>query len=275
MALSGPRVQKGMEGRYHQLGLDAKTRARAERAISDHLSGGRHLTRKELVDVLRSARIDDDGQRLPHLLMHCELESVICSGRVRGKDQTYALFDERVPQISRFDRDSAVAQLVRRYLKSHGPATVKDMAWWSGLTMTDLRTGLAAAGATSEEREGVTLWSIDAPPRGGPRRARVQLLQNYDEFVVGYTESRYVGDPKAETMKARFHARDLPGATVLLGSRAVGHWRRAMKGRVLEVEVLLYERLRGPDSVALEEAAQELGRFLGRETRLHVGILDG
>lgn len=273
MALSGPRVQKGVESRYRELGLDAKTRARAERVITKHLADGHHLTRKELADVLRSSRIDDDGQRLPYLLAHCELEGVICSGRVRGKHQTYALFDERVPQGSRFDRDSAVTEVVRRYLKSHGPATVKDMAWWSGLTMTDLRNGLADAGATSEERDGLTLWSIGTAPRGGTRRARVQLLQNYDELVVGYTESRYFGDPRAETMKARFHARDLPGATVMLGSRAVGHWRRPMKGKAVEVEVLLYEKLRGSDASALEEAAAELGRFIGRETRLRVEIL--
>jgi hypothetical protein len=184
------------------------------------------------------------------------------------------LFDERVPQIARFDRDSAVTQLVRRYLKSHGPATVKDMAWWSGLTTTDLRAGLAEAGAESEEHDGLTLWSLGVAPRGGPRRARVQLLQNYDELIVGYTQSRYLGDPRAETMKARFNARDLPGATVMLGSRAVGHWRRPTKGKVVEVELSLYEKLRGPDATALEEAVEEFGRFIGRETRLQVQVLN-
>lgn len=275
-ALSGPRVQRGLESRYRQLGLDAKSRARGERLIARRLEGAVHLTRAELAAILRRSRLDVDGQRLPHLLMHCELAAVICSGRVRGKTQTYALFDERVPRGRSFDRDLALVELVRRYLNGHGPATVKDMSWWSGLTASDLREGLEGIGAEASSAvvNGHTLWWIEKEPRGGRRKPAIQLLQAYDEFVVGYTESRYLGDPRASSVKAAFTDRSIPNGTVMLGPRVVGHWRRSSKQKLVELEVLLYERLRGADAEeALATAAGDLGTFMGTEVHVRTTLM--
>lgn len=97
LALSGPRVQQGNRGRYVQLGLDARALARGERLIVAALSEGGRLTRKELAAALDRARFDRDGQRMPHLLMHCELEAVIGSGGLSGNQQTYTLLDGCVP----------------------------------------------------------------------------------------------------------------------------------------------------------------------------------
>jgi hypothetical protein len=274
MALTGPRVQKAVEPRYGQLGLDTKTRSLAEKVISTVLRGGNHLTRKDLSEALRRSRLDPDGQRLPHLLMHCELESVICSGRV-GKNTTYALFDERVPTGRSLDRDRAVVELVRRYLTSHGPATLKDMAWWSGLKVTDLKAGLEAVSGETRNRqiEGITLWWIGEPRTSRTRTTVVQLLQAYDEFVVGYTESRYLGDPRAARVRAAFTERGRPNGTIMLGSHVAGHWRRSTTTETVDVQVQLYEPLRGAAERALERAVQELGTFLGRRADVTTGVL--
>jgi hypothetical protein len=273
MRLSGPRVQRGLESRYGRLGLDAKTRARAEKVIARELEGGA-LSRRELKEVLIGSRIDTEGQRLPHLLSHCELESVICSGPRRNKDHTYALFDERVPAGRSFDYDGAMVELVRRYLTGHGPATVKDMAWWSGMTGADIKKALRALDTEvdSAEVDGKALWFLgDSVPAAVPRR--VHLLQAYDELVVGYTESRYLGDPRAENARAAFVGRSLPTGIVLLGSRIAGHWRRTVSDKKVEAEVLLYATLRGPDKTALQDAVDELGRFLERPAELIVGAM--
>ena len=275
MALSGPRVQSGLAGRYRRLGLDPKTRGKAERVIARALQGDNHLTRAELREVLGKSGIDPEGQRLPHVLSHCELEAIVCSGRVKGKHQTYALVGERVRRPHRLDRDDAVVELVRRYLSSHGPATVKDMSWWSGLTMTDLRNGLEELGdkVQSEEIEDVILWSLNDALRASKGKRVVHLLQTYDETVVGFTESRYFGDPRAKAARAAFVDRDLPTGIVMLDARVIGLWRRGTKERTVEMEVLLYEDLPSRDTRLLESAAAEFGRFTGREPRLHVDSL--
>jgi hypothetical protein len=265
LALSGPRVQQWNAGRYRELGLDARTRARAEKVIVSALEGGNRLTRKEIAAVLDDSGIDRSGQRMPYFLSHCELEAVIGSGGLAGKQHTYALLDERVPAGGRFDRDDALVELVRRYLKSHGPATVKDMSWWSGLTMADLRKGLELLGeeVRSETLDGMVLWSTasDDSPLPAPRGAH--LLQTYDELVVGYTESRFLGDLGQEKARAAWVDRTYPSGVLLLNGRIGGHWRRTIERTRVAIELHLYEEPKRGDPKALEAAAADLGRFLG------------
>jgi hypothetical protein len=272
LALSGPRVQQGNAGRYRELGLDARTRARAEKVIVSALEGGNRLTRKEIGAVLDGSGIDRSGQRMPYFLSHCELEAVIGSGGVAGKQQTYALLDERVPAGGRFDRDDSLVELVRRYLMSHGPATVKDMSWWSGLTMTDLRKALELLGeeVRSETVEGMVLWSIasdDAPP---PSVRGAHLLQTYDELVVGFTESRFYGNPGAEKARAAWGDRTFPSGVLLLNGRIGGHWRRTIERQSIPVEVHLYEEPKRGATRAVEAAAEDLGRFFDLPVTLEV-----
>jgi hypothetical protein len=272
LALSGPRVQQGNAGRYRELGLDARARARAEKLIVSALEGGDRLTRNQIGDVLDAARFDRSGQRMPYILMHCELEAVIGSGGLSGKQQTYALLDGRVPDGPRLDRDEALVELTRRYLASHGPASVKDLSWWSGLMMADIRRALDLLGSgVSDETIGdVTFWSIvsdDPTPR--PSR-RTHLLQTYDELVVGYTESRFFADPSAETARAAWSGRTFPTGGVLLDGRIGGHWRRTTERNRIRIEVHLYETPTPGDARAVTRAAKAFGRFVGRDVALEM-----
>ena len=274
LALSGPRVQQGNAGRYRELGLDARTRARAEKVIVSALDGGNRLTRKEIAAVLDDAGIDRSGQRMPYFLSHCELEAVIGSGGLSGKQQTYALLDERVPADGlRLDRDEAVVELVRRYLASHCPATVKDLSWWSGLTMTDLRAALGSLGdeVVSDEVDGLTFWSAASERSLRPPAARgVQLLQTYDELVVGYTESRFHGDTSGDLARQAWTARTFPTGVFLLHGRIGGHWRRTLERDSIRVEVHLYEAPTKATTQAVRSAARKLGRFVDRPMTLDV-----
>ena len=267
LALSGPRVQRGNAGRYRQLALDARTLGRAEKVIAAALEGGNRLTRDEIGAVFDRSNIDREGQRLPYLLMHAELEALIGSGGRRGKQQTYALLDERVPSGGRMDRDEALVELVRRYLTSHGPATVKDMSWWSGLTMTDIRAALGMLGdeAGIEEVDGLAFWSIASERSRRPPAPRgAHLLQTYDELVVGYTESRFHGETVGELAREAWSGRTFPSGIVLLNGRVGGHWRRTTESKRIRATISLYEDVSQADERALEAAAKRLGRFLGR-----------
>jgi Winged helix DNA-binding domain len=272
LALSGPRVQQGNAGRYRELGLDVRTLIRGEKVIVSALGGGDRLTRKEIAAVLDDSGIDRTGQRMPYILIHCELEAVIGSGGLAGKQQTYTLLDDRVPAGGRFDRDDALVELVRRYLTSHGPATVKDMSWWSGLTMADLRRALEllAEEVRSETVDGVALSSIaseDSPP---PAARGAHLLQTYDELVVGYTESRFLGDPGAEKARAAWGDRTFPSGLLLLNGRIGGHWRRTIEGARVTIEVHLYEEPKRGEAKAVDKAAADLGRFLGLPANVEI-----
>ena len=265
LELTGPRVLKLLGPRHRELGLDVRTLSRCERVLGAALEGGNQLTRKEAGDVLARARINIEGQRLPHILSHCELDTVICSGALAGKQHTYALFDERVGKSLSLDRDEARAELVRRYLAAHGPATVTDLRWWSGLTATDIRSGIHALGdgVESATLDGVTLWfREDASDRSSGGRG-AHLLQTYDELVVGYTESRFFGDPQADAARAAWKQRDVPGGTVLVNDRAAGHWKRTLARTGMTVEVMTYEPPSESRLRTIHASARDLGSFLG------------
>lgn len=267
LALSGPRVRQGSAGRQRQLELDARTLGRAEKIVTAVLEGGNRLTRDELAAAFDRRKLDRDGQRMPYLLMHCELVGLIGSGGREGKQQTYALLDERVPgRGRRFDRDEAVVELVRRYLGSHGPATVKDLSWWSGLTMADLRAALGSleGAVVGEEVDGLTFWSAASERSRRPPAARgVHLLQTYDELVVGYTESRFHGDLSSELARQAWTDRTFPTGLFLLHGRVGGHWRRTIEPKRVRASFHTYGAIGEADARMLGTAAARLGRFLG------------
>ncbi len=127
LELTGPRVKTKLAGRLRELEIDDGDVKRATAAFTAALTGGQHLTRPELADVLGKAGIAVGGQRLPHLIMRAELDGLVISGPRRGSQFTYALLEERVPKAPPLERDEALGELARRYFQSHGPAQIPEL----------------------------------------------------------------------------------------------------------------------------------------------------
>jgi hypothetical protein len=186
--LTSSRVQALNAYWYRVNGLSARVLARGADVIARSLEGGAELTRPELAEQLRRARIQATGPRLAGIVMHAELEAVICSGPRRGTQITYALVDERAAPATPLTRDEALAELTRRYFRSHGPATLRDFVWWSGLRVADARAGIALAGLRESRIGDLSCWSM-APAAPAPRAAAsVRLLPIYDEYFVAYRD---------------------------------------------------------------------------------------
>jgi hypothetical protein len=256
LALSAPRVRAAVARSDRLLGITPKVITRANRAIAAALAGGAQLTRAELKAVLAGAGVPVEGtQRLAHVVVHAELDAVICSGPRRGKQFTYALLDDRVPSARLPAREDAMAELARRYFTSHGPAQLKDFAWWSGLTSADAGAALAMCRhhLVEEEIDGARHW---LPPSAGalrpPARA-AYLLPPYDEYLIAYRDRSGGRDPFA--------------ALVVLDGRVVGTWRRTADTRRVSVTFDLRERLGRAGARLVEDAARRYAAFLGLEYR--------
>ena len=269
IGLSGPRVDSLNTSRYRQLELDEKLLVRASKVIAKALSGGEHLTRRELGQALQRARISTEGQRLAYFVMRAELEGLVCSGALRGKQHTYALLDERAPKSKKLDRDTALAELTRRYFTSRGPATIKDFSRWSSFTMSDCRSGVEAVRSElHEEKIGDrTYWLSEGSPRpkGRPDKV-VDLVQIYDELVMGYSDSRDVLRP-ADLSEPPSLSTPLMHA-VLLDGQLVGHWNPEQSRGSVVVETSLYRTLNRPETKALRDAVERYGRYRGVPARL-------
>ena len=132
LALVAPRIIAGSAGRHRQLGLSEADFARSREIFSDELRGDRQLTRDELFRALEKAGISPAGQRGYHLLAAAGLAGQICFGSPRGKQQTFVLLDEWVPETRSPGQKEAPGLLAERYFSGHGPATLQDFVWWSG-----------------------------------------------------------------------------------------------------------------------------------------------
>ncbi len=269
--LTGPRVQTLNAYYARKNELDEKTIARSREVIERTLAGGHQRTRTELAAALGKAGIRAEGQRLAYLMMSAELDQVICSGPRRGKQFTYALLEERAPKASLLPRDEALRELTRRYFTSHGPATLRDYVWWSGLTMADARRGVEIAGrALVRETFGeLTCWSGASTPAftlrslggGGTRKqSSAHLLPIYDEYLIAYKDRSAVTDPAS----TRRSAATIDGYAhwLVVDGRFVGTWRRAEIMAGVEVSVTPHRLLTAADRKAIAVAASRYGEFL-------------
>jgi hypothetical protein len=264
LALTGPRVHAANQFIYRYSGLDSAAQSKGRKAIIKALQGGKHLTREEIAAALPAGLSEPTGSRFLHILMHAELEGIICSGQRRGKEHTYALLDERAPNARSLPRDEGLAALVTRYFTSHGPATMQDFAWWSGLTLTDTRAGLEIAKQEllHEEIGGQTYWFAEQPRGAKPSSRAAYLLPNYDEYIVAYRDRSAIFDgPHEPLMDARGNI--LFQHTIMLDGLIIGTWKRTLTKKGVTIMTQYARPPTAAQTRVVAAAAKRYGEFLG------------
>ncbi|HLO13541.1 MAG TPA: winged helix DNA-binding domain-containing protein [Anaerolineales bacterium] len=263
LELTAPRVRAAMAHMDRQLELDKAIFKKSNAVLTKTLHGNQQLTRSELAPVLQKTGVPVDGLRLGHLLMHAELDGVICSGARKGKQFTYALLEERAPQSKILERSETLAELTKRYFRSHGPATLQDFAWWSGLTMTDVRKGIEEVKSELEHEvsNNQTYWF---PPTTSLRdlSPAAYLLSNYDEYTVGYRDRSAIFDV-SHTDKLSAFRESILTQTILINGEVSGTWKRTVKKSEVIIQLAPFSILGKTENQAVIEAAQQYGKFLG------------
>jgi hypothetical protein len=266
LALTAPRVKAALAYYDRRLELDDTSIGRSNAALAAALVGGRQLTRPELAAVLARAgftAVGTDGQRLGHLLMHAELDGVICSGARRGNQFTYALLAERAPHGAVLAREEALAALAERYFTSHGPATVKDFAWWSGLTAADAGHGLELVKSHLIDAliDGRAYWFTPSPPPEKESVPTAYLLPNFDEYMVGYADRSAVYDARhTATLDGRPDI--LSHHTMVIDGQIVGTWKRSRTRGGVVLEPSPFTARNEAELLALRAAAERYAEFL-------------
>jgi hypothetical protein len=264
LALTAPRILTLSATYFRKLELDNATFKRSNAVLIKALQGGKQLTRAELTSVLKQNGIaSEDLLRFTYLIIYAELDGVICSGPRRGRQFTYALLDERVPNTRTLEHDEALAELAKRYFVSHGPATLQDFVWWSGLTMADARKGLDSirSNLISEVENGQTYWFANSTTTRVPSPT-VHLLPDYDEYTVGYTDRRAIFDA-SHTKKLDSRGSELAQYTIVLDGHIAGTWKRTLKKSEVVIEVAPFSALTKAEKGAAADAAERYGKFLG------------
>jgi hypothetical protein len=265
--LTAPRVKIAMVHMDRQLALDTSILKKSQAVLRKALQGHQQLTRSELAPFLKKAGVAVDGYRMGQLMGHAELDQVICSGGRQGKQFTYALLEERALQAKRLDREEALAELTKRYFRSHGPATLQDFVWWSGLTTADARRGMEAVKAEFEQEiiADQTYWFAVSTSAKNPSSS-AYLLPSYDEYTVGYRDRSAIFDRSHIEKLSAFRESILTQVMVINGEVS-GTWKRTLKKKEVMIELAPFTVLTKGQNQAVVTAAQQYGKIPGITSR--------
>lgn len=260
--LTAPRTRQASAYMYRQTGLETKLFNKANRIIEKLLTGNKHLTREEINVEFKKNKIAADGHRLSYIMFDAEQEGLICSGPRRGNQFTYALIEERVPASRSFSGDEALAELGRRYFNSRGPATLKDLATWSGLTMTDCKRGLSIIKSefsqTTLEKQEYFFKERKLPDR--KLLDQVNLMPIYDEMIMGYKD-------RTAYMEVRNKIKPVPAfsfdCAIMHEGQIIGTWRRTINAKSVDVEYKPFLKFSAKQEKLFDQASKKLGSFIG------------
>jgi hypothetical protein len=282
LELMGVRSLAGSERRRQQIGLSAADADRAVELLGSALAGGKRLTRAECLRTLTEGGIAVGGQIGYHLLWYACQQGVAAIAPHVGKEQTFVLLDEWAPEPRRPDRDEALGIIALRYFRSHGPTTLKDFAGWTGLTMTDCRTGIAVAGKALApvDVDGVEMLMAAEPPAvGGAAADSVAVggvasaaagsdgggwlaLPGFDEYLLGYKDRSMMATP-AQLAAVIPGGNGVFQSTLVRGGRVMATWKRTIGRNGVTVTVQPLAKFTSRDRHNAEAALQPFADYLG------------
>jgi hypothetical protein len=227
VALTAPTQQTGIARRFEEHGIGLDTADRAVAVIDRALADEGPLKREDLRDRLTAAGLMAEGRALVYLLFYASYRGVIVRGPVIGRQHHFVRTTDWLGRQPRVDRDTALAELARRYLAGFGPTTDADLAYWAGLPLRDARAGLGAIAGELTHHEGGLIDLARREP--APVKLPQKLLPLWDDLLVGWKDkSAIVGADHVGTV----FAGGVIGPAATRGGRVVGKWSAA-RGKVV------------------------------------------
>lgn len=268
--LTSPYVKKLLSHYDRKLEITPDLIKKSQRIIESQLKNKNFSTRKHLADALEAHKIPARGQRLGHIVMHSELDSLICSGprigkpfgNAQGKQFSYALVDEVIPATKPLSREESMARLAKMYFSSHGPAQTKDFSWWSGLPMKEATFALEliSKDLTSEIFEDKTYWFYPQNIVRAPKEPLAFLLSIFDEYTIAYKDRSALGGERyVEQFITMGNALT---AVIILNGKVIGTWKRVIKKNIVEIRLSFLRTLTKSENAAVEKAAHQYGEYI-------------
>jgi hypothetical protein len=265
LELSAPQIKTAARSRDRELELTEEVFLHCNTLLEKWLRNGNFLPREELIQLLANAGFNNDNNRVSHILMRAEIDGIIGSGPTKSGKPTYALLAERVPVKKLLKRDEAAAELARRYFTSHGPATLPDFAWWSGLPVKECRQAIEEnkSDFVAEMIDGETYWFHPAVSVPEIENEKIFLLPAYDEFIISYKNRAatltFANHPKAVSSNGVFWP------VIVHNGQVIGIWKRTIKAGKVALET---EYFGSPDKTVQKKVEKEFevyAAFLGKK----------
>jgi len=268
LELTAPQIRKILKTNDKRFELTDQIYAKTNTVLENVLSNNCSMTREELVQEFENVHIRTDENRLSHILMRAELDGVVCSGPIRKNKLTYALLADRVPLKKTGTRDESLFTLAGRYFSSHGPATLRDFVWWSGLGVTEARKALEMikAGFLSETIGTETYWFAEPMKKTLPFTPSVHLLPAYDEYLISYANRSaalaIVNNKKTISDNGIFRP------VIVIDGQVEGLWKRTTIKDKVKIETSHFKVHDSETIRSLKKEATRYGIFLDKKIDL-------
>lgn len=268
LALTTPNIKVSARSRHKQLELTEGLFRKTNRIIEKLLRDGNHLTREEIMLHLEKVKIHTGTERGLHIMFMAELEGIVCSGKTRNKRHTYALLEERVPQAKKLSRDESLAKLAQKYFMSHGPATLQDFVWWSGLPVKNARIALNSIEHTlvNEQIGSRFYWFDDKVFQSKISNRSAHTLPPFDEFLISYKD-RSAMLPEIKN-KLAISGNGIFKPVIIINGKVAGLWSRTfLKGNAI-ITIDFFEQRSKSDRQRVITSFKRFGSFLNKPVEI-------
>ena len=268
LELTAPQIKAALNSRHRELELTETVVRKSQKVMEKVLSSNHSMTREELLNELQKSDIPTDLQRASHFMLRAEIDGIICSGATQGKKQTYALLSDRVPEKKTLLKEEALAKLTKKYFSSHGPATISDFAWWSGLPIADARRGLEMnkPNLSSATIGSATYWFANTSALLHTLSDSVYLLPAFDEFLISYKNRSAV--ITAEDHKKAISDNGIFRPVVLVNGQISGLWKRTIKKDTVVIETDYFRPHNKTEERLISNAADLFGSFSEKKAEI-------
>lgn len=262
LELTSPYIKSSMKSRWKELGLNEKIVSKCHSIFEKILAGNNHQTREELISQLEKAKIATSDQRAAHLIVNAELDQLICSGITKENKITYALFEERVPSKKPLKKEEALYSLASIYFNSHGPATMQDFSWWSGISLTDSKKAMELVKDNCIQTKIDDAVYFQSKTLSIPQfKESLYLLPAYDEFLISYKERK--ASLLTLHQKVTITTNGIFKPIIVENGQVTGVWSRTFKKDRVQIKPVFFKAPKARSKELLEVAAKQYAAFLG------------
>lgn len=262
LTLTAPNVLKLLNPLLKKAGIDEQVLQQSIKTIQKILAKKTALTRTEIMAQLALQGVQTDELMAAHIMMYAELKGIVCNGPKKDKQHTYLLLDELVHDNTSLSREEALSKLAKRYFVSHGPATLQDFIWWSGLGVKDARLGLEAIKyeLLSEKIEEQEYYFESIPNMPAKQTPQTYFLPAFDQYIIGYKDRTVSLHPTHFSSVVTNNGIFKP--SIVKNGEVIGTWKRTIKKYQILIEPTFLDAANQLSSKELNKAIQPVENFL-------------
>lgn len=269
LELTAEQIKSTMRSSNRLLGITKKISEKSNLIINDALTQNKYLTRKELSEFLNKANIKfKDPRAYRHIIFNAELDGIVCSGPIKGKEQTYNLLSRLVKKQKQYKKDEALYELAKRYFTSHGPATLYDFSWWSGLRINDAQKAidLVKKEIISDKIKSKTYW-LSSDTVNKAKQDSLHLLPAYDEFIISYKDRTPSLQSKHQREVSTINGIFKP--IIVFNGKIIGTWKKNIKKNKINIEIKLFHPVKKDTELSIEKEVERYGLFLNQKLEMY------